>query len=150
MNAQGDVLLTSTENGGEIAITDGLIQTTDGFETAIYLALFGGNYKDDGTTATKKYQYWGNLLETESQKKLTSRFQNLLYGIPATPANLLKLKSAALQDLSWLTTEKIADKINIDISIISKNRIECEIEVLKDETKLFETKFEANWRWQAA
>jgi len=146
---EGDVLIHSTNDGGEINFNDGVIEMTQGFESIVYLLLFGGNYKDDGTDATKKYQWWGNLLEENNpERKLHSRFQNLLYGLPATPANLKRLQVAAEQDLLVLTSEKICDKIEIELSISAKNWISGEIILWKDQQKLYETSFEENWKGQ--
>lgn len=146
---EGDVLIYSTEDGGEINFNDGVIEMTGGFESIVYLLLFGGNREDDGTKATEKKQWWGNLLESNNpERKLTSRFQNLLFGLPATPANLKRLQAAAEQDLSVLTSEKICDKIDIELYISAKNRIAGEIILWKNEQKLYETKFEENWKAQ--
>ena len=46
VNFQGDVLIHSTNDGGEIDVEDGLIQDCNTFSTAVYISLFGGN-KDD-------------------------------------------------------------------------------------------------------
>jgi|SRR4030065_207028 len=147
---KGDVLLTHTVDGSEINVENGIIEMTTGFETYVYLCLFGGNSEDNGTASTKKIEWWGNKLETNNpERKLTSRFQNILFGLPATPANLIKLKQAAEQDLSGLTADKIADTIQIDLRIVAKNRIEGEIVILKDKIKLFETTFQENWLGQA-
>ena len=144
---EGDVLIYSTEDGGEINFNSGIIEMTFGFESIVYLLLFGGNQKYDGTKATEKYQWWGNLTEQNNpERKLYSRFQNLLFGLPATPANLKRLQVAAEQDLSPLISEKIIDKIEIETSIPAKNRIAVEIILWKDEQKLYETKFEENWK----
>lgn len=148
---EGDVLLQSTLDGGEINFTDGIIEMTTGFETMVYLLLFGGNIADDGTTATEKKEWWGNKLEeNNSDRKIHSRTQNLIHGLPATPENLLLLEEAARQDLSILISEKIVDKIEMYFSIPSKNRVNMVIIGWKDENKLFETEFEENWKGMAA
>ena len=36
----GDVLLFQTKDDGDISITDGIVQMTQGLETAVYLSLF--------------------------------------------------------------------------------------------------------------
>jgi len=147
MSYEGDILIYSTEDGGEINFNSGILETTKGFESLVYLLLFGGNISDDGTKATEKKEWWGNKLETNNpERKIHSRFQNLIHGIPATPANLKKLEQAAIQDLSLLTSEKIADKIEIELTIPLKNWVNIEIIIWKDEKKLYETSFEINWK----
>lgn len=151
MNDRGDVLLFTTLDGAEINVKNGILEMTDGFETAVYLSLLGGNFDDDGTEATKKNEWWGNKLEDNNpERKLISRYQNIIYGLPATPANLQKLEEAAKLDLQWFITEKIADIVNINIRLLEKNRIDNEIEILKDQKKLFETKFSLNWEGMAS
>ena len=147
---QGDVLLISTDDGGEIIEEGGLIQGTAGFETAAFLSLFGGNEGDDGTEATKKRSWWGNLTDPDNPERwLVSRTQALITGIPATPGNLIKITEAAGLDLAWFKSEGIADVINISASIPSRNKLVLEIEILKDESKLADLRYEINWLGQS-
>ena len=149
MNNRGDVLIFSTLDGADIDIENGIVKMTEGFETAVYLSLLGGNAEDDGTLATKKKEWWGNKLESNNpEKKLTSRFNNIITGLPATPANLKKIDEAAKQDLSWFISEKIVDKLEIDSNLSNKNRLDIKIILWKDKEKLCETKYSINWEGQ--
>jgi len=146
-----DILLLSTNDGGEIVCENGIIEMTAGFETAVFLSLHAGNIADNGTQATKKQTWWGNLLEENNPDgKIISQFQNILSGLPATPENLIKAKNAAAADLAWLTATGIADKIEISATIPVQNRIAVEINVFKDGAKLYGTKYEENWKGMAA
>jgi hypothetical protein len=146
---EGDVKIISTLDGGEINFNSGIVEMTQGFESIVYLLLFGGNMDDDGTKSTEKYEWWGNKLElNHPERKINSRFQNMISGLPATPANLKRLTEAARQDLAVLQSEKICDTIDITLTIPQKNRVDIEIVLLKDKRKLFETKYEANWGGQ--
>jgi phage gp46-like protein len=146
----GDVLLLSTIDGGDLSIMDGLVELTGGFETAVYLSLFGGNQDDNGTDATKQTQFWGNLTEEDTpDQKMTSRTQNLLVGLPATPRNLNLVDQAIQLDLDWLKTNNIADEININLTIPSKNRININIEIKKNQNLLASLEFEKNWLAQS-
>lgn len=147
---QGDVLLLSTPDGGDLLIKDNFVVGTGGFETAVFLSLAGGNADDNGTESTRRKGWWGNALEPdEPNRRLVSRLQNIIRGLPATPNNLNKAIQAAKDDLSWFIEEGIADTIEIDGSIPSKNRLELDIRVLKDEKTLSEIKFEENWLAQS-
>lgn len=147
---EGDILLLSTENGGDLSFFDGLIEMTGGFETATYLSLFGGNIDDNGTELTKSKEWWGNKLETNNEdRKLVSRTQNALRGLPATPANLNIIQQLILLDLNWFIESNIVEIIQIDLSIPAKNRIKIEINMLKDEKLLFNTVYEKNWLAQS-
>lgn len=143
---QGDVLLLSTSDGGNLSIKDNFVEGTGGFETAVFLSLAGGNVDDNGTESTRKKGWWGNALEPDNpNKRLVSRLQNIIRGLPTTPNNLNKAIQAAKDDLSWFIDEGIADTIEIDGSIPSKNRLELDIKILKDEKLLSEIRFEENW-----
>lgn len=143
---QGDVLLLSTVDGGDLVIKDNFIVGTGGFETAAFLSLFGGNEDDNGTESTSKKAWWGNQLETElPERRLTSRLQYIIKGLPATPNNLNKAIQAAKDDLSWFISDGIADTIEITGRIPSKNRLELSIEILKNGELLADFKFEENW-----
>lgn len=87
----GDVLMFQTNNGGDVNVTDGVFETTTGFETAAYLSLFCGG---DG--------YWADLDETDPSRHYKSAFYELLQGLPVTGPNLLRLADAARADLAWL------------------------------------------------
>ena len=148
---QGDVLLTSTDDGGEIIETNGIIEATAGFETAAFISLFGGNKNDDGTESTKPQAWWGNLTDPDNPERwMTSRTQNILTGFPATPGNLNKIIEAANLDLAWFKSEKIADTIEISASIPARNKLQLDIIILKDQKKLTELRYEENWLGQSA
>lgn len=146
-NFQGDVLLSATEDGGEIEFDDhDLIVADDGFNTSAYLTLFGGNYNDNGTTSTKKYEYWGNKLDKDNPERwLVSRTQNIINGLPATSENVLKLKEAIELDMNWYLTEKIIDTLDITITLPQLNRVKIELLGLKDKKTIFNLKYNKLW-----
>ena len=143
----GDVILISTTDGGDLNMTGGLIKMTGGFESAAFISLFGGNDEDDGTDAAAPLEWWGNKLEDDNpDRKLTSRTQNILRGFPATPGNLNRIEQEGIRpDLAWMQAEGIVDEFIINLSIPEKNRIKMEIEALKDRETVFNTQFEKNW-----
>ncbi|WP_432631806.1 hypothetical protein, partial [Brachyspira sp.] len=59
----GDIKLIMTEEGFDIDIKNNFIEMTSGFESAIFLSLFGGNEEDDYSEATNKNQFWANSLQ---------------------------------------------------------------------------------------
>jgi phage gp46-like protein len=143
----GDLLLVSTPDGGDLQFANDCCFINDtGFDTAIYLSLFGGNLGDAGTESTKDKTWWGNLLEINNpERQLISRFQNLSRGLPLVPNNILKLKEAIKLDLTWFIDEGIIDKLEINMSIPAKNRLYTEIVGLKSGKELFKSSFYQNW-----
>ena len=121
MSQQGDVLLSQTNDDGEITVTGGVVEMTGDFRTAAYLSLFGGN--EDDTT------YWGDALEIDPAFKYVSKTQNLLQALPAVSANLLRIEDAAKSDLSWFLTKSIASSLDVVASIPALNRIQIAITI---------------------
>ena len=62
------------------------------------MALCGGNRKDNGTPATKKFEWMGNEDEL-SENQLHSRFDYLLDGRPITSQLIRDMGEAAALDL---------------------------------------------------
>lgn len=147
--AKGDVLLISTDDGGEITIENGIVEMTGGFETAAFLSLFGGNPEDDGSPDNNQ-AWWGNLLDIDNpNRKMISRIQNILRGFPATPGNLNKITDAAKLDLAWFQTVGIADNIIITATIPAYQRVKLNIEIYKNKTEIAGLEFEQNWIYMA-
>jgi phage gp46-like protein len=131
-----DVLIQQTNNEGDIECVGGVVTLTGGFESAVYLSLFGGSSG-----------YWGNLLETDPARKYDGETEQALNGVPATPANLRKIEQAAQRDLSWLITTKAANTVSVSASMPGVNKITFSILI---SAVGLESQFEftENWKWQ--
>ncbi len=142
---EGDVLLISTPDGGDIQISDGLVLADRKFSTAVYLSLFGGNKDDDGKVKNKR-TWWGNLIEgTKESEKMVSRFQNIITGLPLSTKNIRLAEQAAVLDLEWMKNEGICDEIIITSNMQNKNIFMVSIQLLKDKALISETAFQAQW-----
>jgi phage gp46-like protein len=131
-----DVLIKQTNNEGDIECAGGVVTLTDGFESAVYLSLFGG-----------PSEWWGNLLETDPARQYDGETEKALKGAPATPANLRKIEQAAQRDLEWLTTTKAANTVSVEASMPGVNKITLLISI---SAVGLESQFEftENWKWQ--
>jgi len=143
MNQQGDVLLQQTVDDGEINVVDGIVEMTGDFRTAAYISLFGGNEDDDGR-ADNPLTWWGNLLETQPERKYVSETENLLRSMPLNSANLLRAEDAAKRDLNWFLELNIASELEVAATIPGLNKINLEITItaLGEETTF---NFTENW-----
>jgi len=132
-----DVLIQQTNDEGEIECVGGVVTLTGGFESAVYLSMFGGSS-----------EYWGNLLETDPARQYYSETEEVLNGLPATPANLRKVEQAAQRDLSWLLTTKAANSVIVSASMPGVNKINLSISI---SAVGLESQFEftENWKWQS-
>ena len=144
---QGDVVLFQSNDDGEIQVIDGVVTMDGGLQTTVYISLFGGNFADDGL-ADNAFNWWGNKLETDSDRKLRSETQNLLQGIPATSANLLRIEQAVNRDLAWMITKRVANEIDVVATIPALNKIKIVVTINAiGPESAFE--FVENWRASA-
>jgi len=123
-----DVRIYQTDDGGEINLLENdTIEMDDGVGSAVYLSLFGGNEHDDGGSDTSK-EWWGNSLETDPARKYRSKTQNLLKSIPATSANMRRIKTAAEDDLEWMIKDGVLTEINVRVYIPRPNWVKMIID----------------------
>lgn len=141
---QGDVALHQTPDGGDFEVTNGITQMTPGLEVAAYISLFGGNAEDDGQVGNPM-QYWGNFIENEPSKQIRSRTQYLLRSLPTTSANLRRVEDAAVNDLAWMVTDRVASEVTAVATIPALNavRIVVSIDAFGEESTFT---FTENWQ----
>jgi len=145
---EGDVRLRHTIDGGEISVSAGITEMTGGFETSVYLSLFGGNEEDDGRPDNPK-TWWGNLGVTDPAERYVSRLQNLLRALPAIPANLRRLEDAAKADLQWLLDTGAASTVEVSASMPGLNRVDITVGIYA-EGEESEFTYSENWKAMAA
>lgn len=142
-----DVLLFQTNDNGEIEIEGGEVTLTPGLDTAAYLSLFGGNWKDDGSQNNRQ-TWWGNLDEAEPSRRYRSETQFLLGTIPAIPRNLRRIEDAATRDLQWLQDESVASSVSVSASLVGLNRVKIDV-IIRAEGDESQFSYTENWRASA-
>jgi len=143
---EGDLLLHDTPDGGDIRIEKGLMVNDQTFGTAVYLSLFGGN-KDDNGRVENRRTWWGNTLRgVNENKRLVSRFQAIIFGLPMTTRNILDAEEAARIDLGWIISDKIADEILANGRAVSRNRFSLTIQVNAGGKTIYSNAFAVFWR----
>jgi phage gp46-like protein len=142
---EGDVRLFNTAAGGEINFVNGQPEMTAGFETMIFLCLFGGNMEDDGLEGNRK-TWWGNLNIDNPDHRYISRFQNLARGLPLTSNSLRRLEDAALSDLNVFKTSGIAGEVSAVASKPRRNRLSLLVNVNSPEGETSSVEFLINWQ----
>lgn len=116
----GDVLLFQTLNGGDISITDGIAQMTQGLETAVYLSLF-----------SPIDTYLNEAAETPDEK-LSSQTEEVLNNKPQTSKNYQLLVQAVDADLKWLISNGSANSIEASAASDGLNRVIINISIEQD------------------
>lgn len=111
----GDMLVFSNNGLAELAQVAGQMVMTPGPESAIFLALQGGNEEDDGSSATESKQFWGNYGEPP-EKQFRSRTLNILSsGVPINSGNVTNIVQAVVEDLggTFPTAEIAISKVSL-------------------------------------
>lgn len=141
----GDVLLYDTLDGAEIEIENELVMSDEGFRTAVYLSLFGGNSDDTGEVVNNK-TWWGNCLDgVLESEKLVGRFVAFVRSVPMSSKNIALAESKAWQDLQWFLDDGIADSVEVEITSGEKNKINLSVEIEKDGEILETGNYSLQW-----
>lgn len=142
---EGDVLLSDSNDGGQITVVNGLVMPDRGFATAIYLSLFGGCVEDEGKVDNDS-TWWGNRLNgTREDEKMVSRFQAFIRSVPLTSKNLTLATEYVIQDCEWMRDIGICDDIEAYINAINNNQIRIEVVLTKSGTLIEKGNYTANW-----
>lgn len=120
--------MRQTDDGGDVTIENGLALLSDGYETAAYLSLFGGNEDDPGGADTR-LQFWGNLIEPDQNAMDRSETQHLMRSIPSVPSNLRRFEQAAERDLAWMVQSGAATSVDVEASIPRLNHVALSITI---------------------
>lgn len=145
---QGDVRLFHTLDDGDIVIEDGVIEMKGGLGTAVYLSLFGGN-EDDNGRPDNPATWWGNRIELDLSKRYISELQHLTQTLPLITGNLRRIEDAAIRDLQWFLTERIASVIEVVASIPDVNQVDITVNI-RAEGREFTFQFTENWKLDSA
>ena len=141
----GDVLLTSTPDGFDVVLENGLIKDCRDFDSAVLLSLMGGN--DEDLNRRPKETWWGNIVEgTQENEWISSEFGAMVKGFPLTSGNLRKAKDACKRDLDWIIKDAEADEIDVELTAESAQRVKLDVEVTQDGSKAGGGNYELQWQ----
>lgn len=118
-----DVYLFDTPDGGDLTKD---LEIRDGLENCVYLSLFGGNAKDDGSQ-DNPFGWWGNIGETVQSKKYISEAAHLLRTVPPEPKNLRRIEDAAKRDLAWMIADDISETVEVFASMPALNTVKLSV-----------------------
>ena len=134
---EGDIFIFNTNPGGTIQVINGEPLMDGGFESAVYLSLFGNDNSP----------WWANEYLEESQQ-LDGAFIGFISGSPKSIDNLNRARQFALNDLQWFKDEGIADTIDVSVVSLDRQRIELTAELFANGELILQNTFEVNWGLQ--
>jgi hypothetical protein len=134
INRMNDVVLYESGNGGDVQLKGNDLATTDGFTNMPYLGWFGGNpgFVTTGNELEneQRFDWWGNslLLNNDKEIQYNSFLENILNNTAIDSEGRNNVENFARRDLEFLLTFA---EVDVDISIISDNRISIEVKLTK-------------------
>ena len=118
-----DIKIREAGSGGDFSLLNSDLELTNTLTNQVYLALFGGNIRDD--KGEQNFDYWANTI-LEDEQKYISTFEKTILQVSLNSSGLQKLKKAVETDLQYL--KKYAD-ISISLTIESKELLYLYIEI---------------------
>lgn len=118
-----DVYLYDTPDGGDVTQD---LEIRDGLETSVYLSLFGGNAKDDGSQ-DNPFGWWGNIGETVAARRYVSEAAFLLRTVPPEPKNLRRIEDAAKRDLAWALAGGVTETLAVVVTMPALNTVKMSV-----------------------
>lgn len=117
---EGDLLLFQSLDGGNINVDNGIVQMTQGLETAVYLSLFSPE------------DWYGNYTVDINSGKLQSKTDAIITTYPQTSKYYQLLTQAIDSDLKWLIDEGLANAITSSVTAEKLNRVNINITIEQD------------------
>ena len=139
-----DIGLYSGDNGGDIYLIDGDINTTETLYQVIYISLFGGNVESNTLgneiSDEERSDYWANNLffNNNESVQFNSSTERVLNNTSLTSLGRLSIKNSVEQDLLFL---KEIVTFEVNVYILSSSRVSIEVYIsglLNNENKTYQ------------
>ena len=124
-----DIIIFENGNGGEVAIENGDILSTESTTNQNYLAHFGGNVEQSinpDRTTEEDFSWWGNLF-LDDNAQMNSELERSLKNEALSSAGISRIENAAQKDVDFLSTfgtiQSTVNLINVDSVEIVDNLI---------------------------
>lgn len=127
-----DLELTGNENGPDLIMKSRDLSVIEGFQTAIMLALFGGNVEQSTPTervvGEQNFDWWGNslLLPNNKSEQFNSLTERVLSTASLGSAGRIQIENAVKTDLEFM---KSFAKIEVEVSVAGVNKVAIVIKV---------------------
>lgn len=123
-----DLVIVESGGGGDFTVKGNDLATCKSIETAVYLALFGGNIQADTVTprSTVDLSYWGNSLfhGAKPVTQFNSLTERTLQSVPLTSSGRQIIENAIKKDLSFLPN------VTVSVIIVSTDRINVRLKIV--------------------
>jgi phage gp46-like protein len=134
MTIEGDVHLFNNENGGDINITNGIMELDSGLSTSVYISLFSSK------------NWWGNLINNDDQQLKSDL--NTILSRKLNNQTRLDAIVFAKRALDWMIEQNIAKTIDVEGTIPRVETLLLEIIITQPDEEQINLKYEINWQKQ--
>jgi hypothetical protein len=113
-----DLQILETGNGGDALLNGNDLKVVDGVENMPYLACFGGA------------EFWGNnlLLSEVPSSQFLSETEQVMLSVPLNSSGRQAIENAMKRDLQFLLDNVPDTTLNVDVRIVSDNKLECKVD----------------------
>ena len=133
MTYTGDILLQETNGEIDALWENGQPAMTDGFETAVLLAVFG-----DRNT-------WQNALADSDEEKYVSRFTEVIRNANVSEKTKKDGTEALKVALAFLVSSRAASKVTVTGKILSVYAVGWYVEIVRPDGTA-NSRYEVNWQ----
>lgn len=125
-----DIIVQETGNGGDLTLLGNDLATTGSIETAVYLAMFGGNVEANTQTpriiTEQAFDYWANglFMGQIPVTQFNSNTERALNNTALTSAGRVIIENAIKQDMAFLGTD-----VTVTVVIVSTDRINVTLRI---------------------
>lgn len=128
-----DVYITETTNGGDAVLLGRDVMTVSGWESMVFLALFGGNPEQstsERNEGEQSFDWWGNslLFPDNPDRQFNSFTERALKEVALTSSGRLQIQQAVETDLEFM---RAFAEVTVETAIVETDRIEIRISVRK-------------------
>ena len=128
-----DLNIIETGNGGDARLIGRDLYMNAGWENMPYLAMFGGNVKQDTVNRNEgeqMFDYWANTMfaADEPDKQFNSITERRLMETQLDSRGRISIEQAILKDLEFM---KAFAEISVETAITGPDRLEITIHVIR-------------------
>lgn len=136
----------------DLIIENGDLKTDDGLETAVLISLFTDSRPDETTINLPNGDddlrgWWGDEFLDDALDKTGGEVWLYLRG-KITEQNLINLRQAAVDSLSWMIEDNVASSVDVITEIETQFETSFRIEIKRPSGNIENFKYFFNWQAQ--
>ena len=129
-----DLELIETSNGGDLVKNPKDLSVIDGFDSMVYMALFGGNIEQSTPivrlTHEQDHSWWGNKLffENDPGLQFNSETERTLSNVALTSFGLTLIQKAVKKDLEFM---RPLASVTVAITLIAPDKVAIGVKLIR-------------------